>query len=174
MKVHASVLCRALLATALLSACGSDGPTDPEADPLRGLRGATASDSAGTTTVTQDTARATPGPLPDSLTAGPGYFHGVVRGSGGTTGPDTLATSLRIKDVQVVAYPWRADGSLGPAAATTTTNERGEWQLATVPGGAYKVTFTPPVSSPYAGVWVTATAHPHSHDWPWWVTLPRR
>ena len=175
MKGLASTACRALLAAALLSACGGEGgTTDPSADPLRGLRATTATDSAGTNTVTQDTARATPGPVPDSLAAGPGYFRGVVRSSEGTAGPDTLASSVRLKDVLVVAYPWRADGSLGPAAASATTNDRGEWQLATIPGGPYKVTFTPPANGAYAGVWVTSTAHPRSHEWPWWVTLPRR
>jgi len=158
--MHARLLLLAL--TVSLAACSSDESTKPSTDPLVGLRSTSATDSAG---------NAPPATQPAS---GPGYFRGVVRASEWSGGPDTLANSTRVANVQVTAYQRHTDGSAGDMAGSTTTNANGEWQLATLPGGEYVVTFVPPSSSPYQGVWVTATASPSSHEWPWWVTLPKR
>ena len=40
-----------------------------------------------------------------------------------------------------------------------------------MPGGNYVVTINPPAGSIYGGVWVTATVHGTSHEFPWWVVL---
>jgi hypothetical protein len=147
-----------------LAACDDTDGVGPSTDPLQGLRSTSATDSAGNAAPTQ----------PPQM-AGPGYFRGVVRTSQLTAGgPDTLANSVRVANVQVTAYQRRPDGTAGTQVASTTTNDRGEFQLATMPGGEYIVTFVPPSGSAYQGVWVTAEAHPRSHEWPWWVTLPKK
>jgi hypothetical protein len=61
--------------------------------------------------------------------------------------------------------------TLGPAAATVTTGADGKFELPTLAGGTYVVTFNPPASSIYGGVWVTAATSATSNDWPWWVIL---
>ncbi|HYD53180.1 MAG TPA: carboxypeptidase-like regulatory domain-containing protein [Gemmatimonadaceae bacterium] len=155
--MHARFLLLILAAAA--AACGGESAA-PEPDPLDGLRNTVARDSAGNAP-------------PAQSVAGPGHFRGTVRASEWTGGPDTLANSVRIAGVRVIAYQRRADGSAGAQAASTTTDARGEWQLPTLPGGEYVVTFTPPESAGFQGVWTIATAHPKSHEWPWWVTLPR-
>jgi hypothetical protein len=160
---------------ALVAACTEGTPTEGDQSPLAGLARSAASDSAGNAPpgTAPDTAQAIPG-LPDSLNAGPGYFRGIVRSSESVQGPDTLADSKRLADVKVVAYPRQANGEPGAQAASVITNAQGEWQLPALPSGNYIVTFTPPASSAYQGIWVIATAHPRSHEWPWWVTLPKR
>ena len=155
-----------LLALAVgLAACDDTDGIGPTTDPLQGLRSTAATDSAGNAAPTGQ-------PAP---TSGPGYFHGIVRTSQLTAGgPDTLANSVRLANVKVTAYQRQTDGSAGTQVASTTTNDRGEWQLASLPGGEYVVTFVPPSGSAYQGVWVLARAHPTSHEWPWWVTLPKQ
>jgi hypothetical protein len=159
----------------LIAACSDSTSTEREQSPLAGLSRSAASDSAGNAPpgTAADTAQAVPS-LPDSLNAGPGHFRGVVRSSEGVSGPDTLAGSKRLADVKVVAFPRQANGEPGAQVAAVTTNAQGEWQLPTMPSGNYIVTFTPPANSTYQGIWVIATAHPRSHEWPWWVTLPKR
>jgi hypothetical protein len=155
----------ATLSLAVGFACSeSSAPVDSQ--PIKGLLQSTAKDSAGSP----------PPSAPSGST--PGYFRGIVRGSEGAQGPDTLGTSVKIANVAVAAYPRLASApsetKTGPLAASTTTNDKGEFQLPELPGAEYVVTFTPPQGSTYAGVWVTATAHAHSSDFPWWVTLPLR
>jgi hypothetical protein len=77
----------------------------------------------------------------------------------------------------VTAYPRLSTEPIpdvGPAAASVVTGADGKFQLPTLPGGEYVVTFNPPASSIYAGVWVTATAFDGSSEWPWWVVLPKK
>ncbi len=153
----------ALLA-GLTIAC-SDDPTGPEQNPLSGLSLRTANDSLGN-------------PLPPApATPTPGVFRGFVLApcAGSCTG-DTLATSPRISGVVVKAYQITggsaANPTLGPVAATVTTGNDGTFTLPQLAGGEYVVTFTPPSSSNYAGVWVTAHTSTQSDDYPWWVILP--
>jgi hypothetical protein len=145
----------------------SDSSAPVDSQSIRGLVQSVAKDSTGS-----------PPPSAPSGSTTPGYFRGTVRGSEGAQGPDTLGTSVKIANVAVAAYPRLASApsetKTGPLAASTTTNDKGEFQLPELPGGDYVVTFTPPQGSKYAGVWVTATAHAHSSDFPWWVTLPVR
>ncbi|NUQ12035.1 MAG: hypothetical protein HUU26_06880 [Gemmatimonadaceae bacterium] len=76
----------------------------------------------------------------------------------------------------VRAYPVTggtpASPKLGAVEATVTTGADGKFQFPQLSGGEYVVTFTPPASTPYAGVWVTAFTSAQSDDWPWWVILP--
>lgn len=160
---------------AVLAACSDRAPTESEGDPLSGLARATASDSAGNPLPAPPPPSDSSGGTPSSGgQSGPGYFRGTVRSSEGVQGPDTLSGSVRVANVRIVAYARQANGEAGEAVASTTSSSVGEWQLPTMPNGEYIVTFTPPSGSPYQGVWVTARAHAHSHEWPWWVTLPRR
>src|SRR5262245_20291605 len=142
----------------------SDGAAPIEGGPITGLAKSTLTDSAGTT----------PPPAPSTPTAG--YFRGVVRGSEGAQGPDTLGTSVKIPNVRVAAYPRLASSpgetKTGPLAASVLTGSDGAFNLPELAGGEYVVTFTPPEGSKYSGVWVTATAHSQSSQYPWWVTLP--
>ena len=153
-----------LAAIALLAATSSCSDTDPGApdgDPLAGLAAATRG----------DTAAAPPPEAPPS----PGYFRGTVYGY--EPGPDTLASAVRLDDVRVTAYV-RAETSEGVVAgrqvATVLTNTEGFFQLPTLAGGEYVVTFVPPAASPYRGGWTTAGAWQQSGDNPWYIMLPRR
>jgi hypothetical protein len=157
-------------AASLVWACASDGPTAIDSSPKDGLRSSQAQDSAATTPA--------PTPAPASNPT-PGYVHGTVRAPGANAGPgqDTLSASIRIAGAIVTAYP-RVRSTLdtagaGPMAAQVIADANGQFQLPTLPGGEYIVTFNPPValSATYGGVWVTATIHENSHVFPWWVTL---
>lgn len=149
--------------TGLAIAC-SDDPTGSEDSPLAGLAPRTASDSIGNP----------PPPPPTNPT--PGSFHGTVLGpSEPGAGNDSLATAPRVAGVVVsarlVTGGSEADPDLGPVAASVTTGADGKFQLPTLSGGTYVVTFTPPANSIYGGVWVTSTTSATSNDWPWWVVL---
>lgn len=137
-------------------ACAND-PILPEPSPLTGLTHITSNDT-GTTP-------------PDSVAPGPGFFRGTVRGT--QPGPDSIGAPL--SNVRVTAYP-RVQSStdtlgVGPTAGSVLTNASGVFQLPTLPGGQYIVTFNPPDGSTYRGVWTTAFAHPHSGDSPWFIFL---
>ena len=158
---HVHLLALALV-SALTVAC-SDSPTETENSPLAGLAQRDGKDSVGN-------------PLPPPPTnPTPGSFHGTVLGPSapGSVG-DTLATAPRISGVVVTAFPitggTQADPDLGPAEKTATTGADGKFAL-TLAGGDYVVTFTPPASSIYGGVWVTAATSATSNDHPWWVIL---
>jgi hypothetical protein len=161
-------------------ACADQTSTAIDHDPLAGLEQSSANDSSGNAlppTSGHDTATATPGgPVGgiDTLQSEPGYFRGIVRSSEMIQGADTLAGSVRIPDVKVDAYARLNNGDPGALAASVVSNAQGEWQLPTLAAGHYVVTFTPPANSAYQGVWVTATPNSHSHDYPWWVTLPKK
>ena len=150
--------------TASFAAC--DGVTDPgQRSPLDGLQYAVGTDSVGN-----------PPPPPVGTTT-PGYFQGTVLGPstpGG--GPDTLATALRVAGARLAAFAMPNSGmvtpeNLGEEIAAVTTGADGKFVFPTLPGGSYVVTVTPPATSIYGGVWVTATVHSTSHEFPWWVVL---
>jgi hypothetical protein len=145
-------------------ACADGGPEPIENSPMAGLIRVTGVDS-GTTT-----------PPPAGVT--PGYFRGTVRGYSNTNGPDTAATAVLLPNVRVTAYPRIVSSTdtlgVGPAAGTTLTSATGEWQLPTMPGGEYVVTFNPqaPQDTQYRGAWTVATVHAYSHESPWYIMLP--
>lgn len=155
----------ALLIGASTLACAES--TGPDAnDVLAGLVAAAPQDSAGGSVT------------PPTGTGGSGYFRGYVRGPNAPgTGGDTLATSPRIAGVVVRAYPIVGGTSSGPElgalAGEVTTNAQGAFTFPTIPAGEYVVTFRPPASSGYQGIWVYGPIHSTSHEFPWWVTLPR-
>ena len=154
----------AFVITAGLAMACSDSYSGSDNSPLAGLAPRTASDSVGNP----------PPPPPANPT--PGRFHGTVLGpSQPGAGNDSLATAPRVSGVVVTAYlvtgGSQADPTLGPAAASVTTGTDGTFQLPTLSGGEYVVTFTPPANSIYGGVWVTAATSATSNDYPWWVTL---
>jgi len=154
----------ALTAGLFVAAC-SDSPTANQNSPLTGLAQREGKDSTGN-------------PLPPPPTnPTPGSFHGIVLGPSAPGSTDTLATAPRIADVVVTAYPvtggTQAVPTLGAAEQSVTAGADGKFQL-TLSGGDYVVTFNPPASSIYGGVWVTASTSANSNDWPWWVVLSRK
>jgi hypothetical protein len=155
----------ALFAGLTIAACSDNEPTGSQDGPLAGLAQREGSDSLGQ-------------PLPPQPpNPQPGVFRGFVLApcTSGCTG-DTLATAPRIAGVVVKAYPvtagsGTANPTLGDLAATATTGSDGKFQLPSLTG-EFVVTFTPPASSPYGGVWVTAHTTFVSDEYPWWVVLP--
>ena len=161
-RTRASALAMAFVVS-IGVACADTGPEPIDGSPLAGLTRVTRDDS-GTTT-----------PPPAGVT--PGYFRGTVRGYS-TNGPDTTANAVLLPNVRVTAYPRLVSSTdtlgVGPAAGTTLTSATGEWQLPSMPGGEYVVTFNPqaPQDTQYRGVWTVATAHANSHESPWYIMLP--
>jgi hypothetical protein len=157
------------LAASLAAACSENGPTQVQEDsPLAGLVRGNGTDSVGT-----------PPPPPPPTNPTPGYVRGTVLAPsiGAPPGTDTLATATRIVGARVTAYPRIRSTTdtlgVGPVAAQVLTNERGEFQLPTLPGGEYIITFNPPPSqnATYGGVWAVSTIHQNSHVHPWWIIL---
>ena len=137
-----------VLLASLLVACDENDPTRSGSSPLSGLSQAPGKDSTGS-----------PPPPPPAIPT-PGYFHGTVLGpSAPGAGNDSVATAPRVAGVVVTVYPRISSSSatpdVGPAAATVVTGADGKFQLPTIAGGEYVVTFNPPAGSPYGGVWVT-------------------
>lgn len=157
-----AALAVAVLAT-LAIACADSGTGPSDLSPLAGMLEGTSNDSSGN-------------PPPSNPTS-PGYVQGTVLGpSAPGAGNDSLNTAPKIAGVKVVAYPRVAPTAqdtigIGPAAATVVTGADGTFQLPTVPGGEYIVTFTPPDGSIFGGVWVSGPIHDKSHEWPWWIVL---
>jgi hypothetical protein len=157
----------ALFGVALLVTACDALTSDPVRSPLDGLSYVANGDSAGNTP---------PPPPPGPLE--PGYVHGTVLGpwEGAGSPGDTLANSPRVAGVVVAAYRLAESGTvtpdnLGEIVASTVTAADGKFTLPTIAGGSYAVTFTPPAGSIYGGVWVTASIHATSHEFPWWVVL---
>lgn len=153
-----------VLVTGMAIAC-SDDSTGPDDDPLAGLAQRDGLDSLGN-------------PLPPPPTTPvAGGFRGTVLGPSNGSGGDTLATAPRVSGVVVRAHKvtggTQADPELAAAEQTVTTGADGKFSL-TLSGGNYVVTFTPPASSAYNGVWVTASTSATSDDYPWWVILPNK
>ena len=166
-RISLRFLFASALAAAVSVACSGNGPTSGTPSPLFGLTQSPARDSTG----------GSPPPPPVDPTYG--TFHGTVIGLsvvGG--GPDTIATAPRVAGVVVTAFPRIGTStnpvSVGPAAATVVTGADGKFQLPTLAGGEYVVTFNPPAGSGYGGVWVTSTASSASNNFPWWVVLWRK
>lgn len=156
-----------LLAVLSIVACESATDGSPRS-PLAGLTQSAARDSAGTSI-----------PTGTAGTTGDGFARGTVIGpSAPGAGNDSLNTAPRIAGVRVAAYKvlggTAANPVLGAEAAAVVTGTDGKFTLPTLPGGEYRVTFTPPSTSVYAGVWVTGALHSGSSTHPWWVTLPRK
>jgi hypothetical protein len=148
------------LALTLVVACG-DSNSPVSTSPLEGYS------QVGTS----DTGTVKPPPPP----VGPGSFHGVVRGyQSGII--DTLGTAVLLEGVTVNAYTRVASApdEVGVLAASVLTNASGVFQMPTLAGGEYVVTFTPPASSPYKGGWTLAFAGPQSNENPWWIMLPKK
>jgi hypothetical protein len=154
-----------LLAAAI--ACGDSGPAAPagETDLLKDR----------VQLQSPDTARGTwgvPGP-----TQGDGFFRGSVMGYSLADLPDTLKSAKPLANVVVTAYPAELtdrDPKLGPAAGTVTTNAQGQFTFATLKGGLYVVTFTPPAGDGHEAAWTLATATPQSGGYPWTIMLRRK
>jgi hypothetical protein len=162
-----SILAAGIVAALAIACSDSTGPGDEGGNPLLALSKTAAADSGGNVV-----------PQPASSTT-PGIFRGTVMGqSAPGAGNDSLNTAPRVAGAVITAYPTTQPGSpnptLQPAAATVTTGADGKFTLPSLPGGAYVVTITPPSGSIYAGVWVTATAHSGSGEFPWWVVLPKK
>ena len=160
--VGVAVLTRGILACA-------DGGSAPIGDsPLSGLSRVSTNDSTGA-----------PVPAPPANLS-PGYFRGTVRGYSTASGPDTMATAVKLANVRVTAYPRiesRTDTlGTGPAAGSVLTDANGEFTMPTIPGGEYIVTFNPqaPEDTQYRGVFTVATIHADSHESPWFIMLPRK
>lgn len=156
----------AAFAVAIAIAC-SDSTGNTPASPLAGLAQATAKDSTGV-------------PVPGNPSnTSPGIVKGTVLGPSapGSEG-DTLATAPKVANVMVTAYPVTGGTAgaptLGPQAASVTTGADGKFALPSLNAGSYVVTFTPPASSVYSGVWVTGHISAASAAYPWWVVLPRK
>lgn len=142
-----------------IAACADS--TSPIGSPLAGLARVGSNDSL-------------PGSPPPPPTPTPGTFHGSVLGY--EPGPDTLASAVKLPNVKVTAYV-RVSMSLdsigvGTVAASVVTDANGDWQLPTLAGGEYVVTFVPPDGSKYRGVWAIATAHEDSNQRAWFIMLP--
>lgn len=154
-----------IAASLLLALAACDDVAAPSnQSPFSGLTAASVSDSVGNT------------PPGAPATATPGYFRGTVLGpSAPGAGNDSLETAPRVVGARVAAFPVtggsQANPELGAEAAFAITDASGRFTLPTLPGGLYVVTITPTPTSPYGGVWVTATAHASSHEHPWWVVL---
>jgi hypothetical protein len=149
----------------------SDDPVSSDDSPLAGLTERTGNDSVG---------NPIPGEPTEPTTPTPGFFRGTVLGQAEAPGGgvDTLETAPRVSGVVVTAYPLLGGSSpdydLGDAAATVTTGADGKFSLPELPGGDYVVTFAPPSSSTYRGIWVTAYIFEQSGEHPWWVVLPKK
>lgn len=160
LRAHSSVpIVVALLFVALIG-CSNDPPLGPALDPLAGLAEVARGDSTAT---------------PPSAPTTPGYFMGTVLGY--TEGPDTLGTAVKLAGVRVTAYV-RAESSgrvvAGQEAGSVTTSVEGVFQLPTLPGGEYVITFVPGAGSEFGGGWTTARAWSGSGDSPWTIFLRRR
>lgn len=163
---HYAKLHRALVAAAIVGfavACADQTSPTTSGDPLKDL-----------VHLTADTGSAGPGEQPT-----PGAFHGRVLGQSTPGAIDTLDTATRVANVLVKIYSHVQVSTtdtlgVGPEVARTTTDGNGDFQTPTLPGALYIVTFTPPVGSPYRGVYVVATAFSRSGDYPWLIVLPKQ
>ena len=159
----ASLLVLAAAAMVGAAAC-SDKPTTPiDPSPLTGLSRGESNDTIGTVP-------------PPPAQATPGSFHGYVLGPG--TGPDTMATAPRLEGITVTIYPYSGyvgnQPNVGDAVATMVTDANGWFESPVVDGGEYAVSFVPPASSIYRGMYVTTTIHAGSSGGNWWIILPRK
>jgi len=151
MKRHGMAVAGAAVIMGLSVACAGD-TTAPNI--LAGMVQVTVADSTGSA------------PPQEPMAAG--FFRGVVMGY--EPGPDTLATAQRLAGVSVKAYARVGDQPSGDAVAAVTSDANGEWQLPTLPGGEYVVTFTP-VGNTYRGAWTIGRTSTTSGEHRWWIML---
>jgi len=144
-------LAGAVLVAAMAIGCAGD-TTAPNI--LAGMVQVTVADSTGT--------------APPQEPMAPGFFRGVVMGY--ESGPDTLANAQRLAGVSVKAYARVGDQPSGDAVAAVTSDANGEWQLPTLPGGEYVVTFTP-AGNTYHGAWTIGRTSASSGEHKWWIML---
>jgi hypothetical protein len=162
---------RAFISTsALLAAiavgCSDTGVTNPNGPITAGLSKIPGNDSGTAKTG-------------GSINDGPGYFHGTVLGTAPEiAGNDSLALFPKLGGVVVTIYPLvsaTADTlNHGPAAGSVVTDAAGQFQLPTLPAGDYVITFVPPSSSAYRGVYAFGPLRSNSKDYPWWVVLAKK
>lgn len=150
----------------LVVACGEESTgTEQQPSLLAGLSQSTARDSGGTT-------------IPNNGTEGPGSVRGTVIGPSNGSGGDTLTTSPRVAGARIAAFAitggTQANPTLGPEVTSATTGADGKFTTASIPGGNYVFTITPPAGSAYQGVWVTTHINSSSSTWQWWVVLPKK
>jgi hypothetical protein len=151
------------ISLATIQVACSDAGTGPITDPLAGLAQTTRNDTAT---------------APPTTTAPtPGSFVGTVYGYVPGPGTDTLQTSERLQGVQVTAFV-RAEvngaTAAGSEVASATTDAMGYFQLPTLPGGEYVVTFVVPQGSIYRSSWTVGMAWEGSANSPWFIMLPAR
>ena len=86
-----------------------------------------------------------------------------------------MVTAPRIANVKVTAYTIASNtgGEVAPGdqVATTTTNASGDFQLPTLPGGNYVVTFIPPAESKYRGQYTSGPVNSQTDRYPWYIVL---
>jgi hypothetical protein len=163
----------ALAAIAIASAVAcSDDPAGPDTSPLAGLNRATANDTSNSTH--QPTGE------------GPGNISGTVLGqSPPGAGNDSLATAPRVAGVVITIYTRKPCPGLpcantsdaveaGEVRGTVTTGADGLFTLPTLPSGEYVVTFVPPETAGYYGVWVHGELRENSAQYPWWIVLQKK
>lgn len=161
--VHPRYRALALFAALVVAAACSDSPTSSADDrSLEGLVTLSLDDSVN-------------GPPDDTVPDGPGHFKGVVRGWDPSVS-DTMASLVPLPNVRVTAY--ERDGTvqqpeLGDPVAQTFSNQQGHWELPTVPGGEYIITFVPAASSGYRSGWTLGFAWPGSGNNTWGISLPK-
>jgi hypothetical protein len=151
-----------LSAIALAAACTDNAATSPKGSLLSGL----------SLSATNDSSPATPPPAND----GPGVVHGTVlaQSQPGLSG-DTLATAPRVADVKVTVYlAGQTSGEPGAQVASVTTGADGKFTLPSLDAGQYVVTFVPPASSGFNGVYVTGHISANSSQYPWWIILSKK
>jgi hypothetical protein len=153
----------AALVLAAVAACSSEIPGEPDGSPLAGLSKTAANDSSTGT----------------DQPSGPGYVRGTVLGqSPPGAGNDSLKTAPRIAGVVIKMYARKTGtGDVvepGDLKGTYTTGTDGLFTLPTVPSGQYVVTFVPPETSGYHGVWVHGEVHANSSNYPWWIVLQKK
>ncbi len=152
----------AVVAVVLAACSDSSGPL-PDSDPLAGLA----------ETVRGDTAT----PPPSTTPTTPGKFVGTIRGHTPGAGTDTLQSSELLQGVRVTAFvrtELNGQTAAGVQVATTLTNAQGYFQLPTLPGGEYVVTFVVPTGSQYQSGWTVGEAWEGSLNSPWFIMLPRK
>jgi hypothetical protein len=105
---------------------------------------------------------------------------GTVRGVG--VGSDTMATSIKLADVQVKAFKHLGysgnDVLVGEEIGTLTTNADGWFGYLSLPPGEVVVTFTTPANSQFRSIYVTyysqGTQPGNTIASLWTIFLPRK
>ena len=149
------------VAGGLLAACAHD-TVAPAGGPLTGLRETSGQDSS----------------VSNGQNSGPGFYHGTVLGESPIgSGNDSLASAPRLANVRVTIYQeiQTANGPLtGTEMGSVVTGVDGLFTLPTLASGAYVVTFVPPSTSPYHGVYAFGYLTANSSNYPWWVVLGKK